>query len=69
LGGAPETAVVAGMPPTAAQPAGLEQARTALDAAQQALADGDWAAFGRAMQRLRDTLGPGHPPAPQAGSE
>jgi uncharacterized protein len=66
FGGAPETAVVAGAPPTA-QPAGLEQARTALDAAQQALGEGDWAAFGEAMQRLRDTLG--HPPAAEGGSE
>ncbi len=67
FGGAPETAVVAGGPPPTAPPAGLDKAREALDAAQQALAQGDWAAFGEAMQRLRDTLG--HRPAAQAGSE
>jgi len=60
FGGAPETAVVAGASPPA-QPVGLQKARDALDAAQQALGKGDWAAFGEAMQRLRDTLG--HQPA------
>ncbi len=66
FGGAPETAVVAGAPPTA-PPAGLQNARDALDAAQQALRQGDWAAFGEAMQRLSDTLG--RPPAAPAGAE
>jgi uncharacterized membrane protein (UPF0182 family) len=66
FGGAPETSVVAGGT-AAAPPAGLDQARRALDAAQQALAKGDWTAFGEAMQRLRDTLG--HEPAAQAGPE
>jgi uncharacterized membrane protein (UPF0182 family) len=66
FGGAPETSVVIGGA-SAAPPAGLAQARQALDAAQQALAKGDWATFGGAMQRLRDTLG--HEPTTQAGSK
>jgi uncharacterized membrane protein (UPF0182 family) len=66
FGGAPETSVVIGGA-SAAPPAGLAQARQALDAAQQALAKGDWATFGEAMQRLRDTLG--HEPTTQAGSK
>jgi uncharacterized membrane protein (UPF0182 family) len=66
FGGAPETSVVIGGA-SAAPPAGLAQARQALDAAQQALAKGDWAAFGEAMQRLRETLG--HEPTTQAGSK
>jgi uncharacterized protein len=57
FGGAPETATVAGAAPPTAPPADLQQARTALDAAQDALRQGDWAAFGEAMQRLSDTLG------------
>jgi uncharacterized membrane protein (UPF0182 family) len=47
-------------------PAELQSARDALGAAQQALAKGDWAAFGSAMQRLSETLG--RPPAPSNGS-
>ena len=65
FGGAPET--VAGAAPPMAEAAGLDQAREALDAAQQALAKGDWAAFGAAMQRLRDRLGP-QPAAARDGS-
>jgi uncharacterized membrane protein (UPF0182 family) len=67
FGGAPETAAIVGGAAPPAPPAGLDQARQALDAAQQALTKGDWAAFGDAMQRLRDTLG--QAPAAQAGSE
>ncbi|MFL5332044.1 MAG: UPF0182 family protein, partial [Geminicoccaceae bacterium] len=48
------------------RPAELQAARDALEAAQQALAKGDWAAFGSAMQRLSETLG--RPPAPSGGS-
>jgi uncharacterized membrane protein (UPF0182 family) len=44
--------------PAPLQPsAELQAARDALEAAQQALAKGDWAAFGQAMQRLTEALG------------
>ena len=36
----------------------LTEARNALSAAEQALRDGDWEVFGRAMERLKDLLGP-----------
>ena len=42
----------------------LDRARQAFDAAQSALAKGDWTAFGQAMERLSETLG--HAPIPLA---
>jgi hypothetical protein len=38
-------------------PAELQAARGALEEVEQALRQGNWAAFGRAMQRLTDILG------------
>ena len=46
-------------------PAELQAARGALEEVEQALRQGDWAAFGRAMQRLSDILG--ERPAPGDG--
>ena len=42
----------------------LDQARRSLDEAEQALGRGDWQAFGRAMQELRQLLTPGDDLAP-----
>jgi uncharacterized protein len=64
FGGAPAPEVAA-TAASAAKPAELDKARDALNAAEQALKDGDWAAFGEAMQRLSDTLGR---PLAQGGS-
>jgi uncharacterized membrane protein (UPF0182 family) len=64
FGGAPAPEVAAAAA-SAAKPAELDKAREALNAAEQALKDGDWAAFGEAMQRLSDTLGR---PLAQGGS-
>jgi hypothetical protein len=49
--------VAGGEPRAVGPPAGLSGARDALAAAEAALRQGDWAAFGQAMQRLRDVLG------------
>jgi hypothetical protein len=43
-------------PAAVRQPQVVGRAREALSAAQQALEQGDWATFGRQMQRLRDVL-------------
>jgi hypothetical protein len=42
----------------------LEQVRGSLAAAEQALGRGDWQAFGRAMQELRQLLTPDDDVAP-----
>ena len=58
---------VSGGEPSAIQPPNeLEAARAALQAVKQALHQADWAAFGRAMQRLTDILG--HLDTPGDGS-
>ena len=60
FGAGPRSAAAAGAAP--APSADLERAREALDAAEQALRQGDWVTFGNAMQRLRGMLGrPGMP--------
>jgi uncharacterized membrane protein (UPF0182 family) len=64
FGAGPGGGTAAGTAP--APSADLERAREALDAAEQALRRGDWAAFGTAMQRLRGLLGP--PGMPGDGS-
>ena len=58
FGGAPPSPEVAAPPTSAADPPASLNARTALDAAERALAKGDWDAFGRAMQRLKGLIGP-----------
>jgi uncharacterized protein len=66
FGAAPETEVSGIAERPTPPPADLDRARDALDAAEEALRAGDWAAFGEAMQRLSDTLG--RPRTPGDGS-
>jgi len=57
LGGRTAGEIPGGEPQAAGPSADLPDARNALAAAEAALRQGDWAAFGRAMQRLRAVLG------------
>ena len=52
----PDAGAQAGAPAPQRPLPELSEARDALDRAQQALEDGDWAAFGQAMQELKSTL-------------
>jgi uncharacterized membrane protein (UPF0182 family) len=56
LGGMAAGEVAVGEPRAVGPPADLSGARDAVAAAEAALRQGDWAEFGRAMQRLRDVL-------------
>ena len=66
FGRGPASEVPGGEPRAIQPPAELQSARDAFEAVEQALRQGDWAAFGRAMQRLTDILG--RPRAPGDGS-
>jgi uncharacterized protein len=61
FGGKPSSEESGVEPHLGPQAGELQPAREALEAAQHALSKGDWAAFGRAMQRLTEALGA--PPA------
>ena len=67
FGRGPASEVPGGEPRAIQPPAGLQSARDAFEAVEEARRQGDWAAFGRAMQRLTDILG--RPRAPGDGSE
>ena len=62
FGGGPVSHVSGGAARAIQPPAELQAARGALEEVEQALRQGDWAAFGRAMQRLSDILGGPHAP-------
>ena len=62
FGGKPSSEESGVEPHLGPQAGELQPARDALEAAQHALSKGDWAAFGRAMQRLTEALGA--PPTP-----
>ena len=66
FGRGPASEVSGGEPTAIRPPAELQAARDALEAVEGALRQGDWTAFGRAMQRLTDILG--RPRAPGDGS-
>ena len=66
FGRGPASEVPGGEPRAIQPPAGLQSARDAFEAVEEARRQGDWAAFGRAMQRLTDILG--RPRAPGDGS-
>ena len=66
FGGVPGAEVSGGEPRILQVPFALQAARDALEAAQQALRQGDWAEFGNAMQGLAEILG--RPRAPGDGS-
>jgi uncharacterized membrane protein (UPF0182 family) len=62
FGRRPASEVSGGEPKTLQVPFELQAARDALETAQQALRQGDWAEFGNAMQRVAEILG--HPRTP-----